>query len=75
MGRVLDYLRGVQDDRTVNEEDVGAATGIGDAALPLLADLVRRGWLAYEYERRDAGPRLCYRLTEDGRRALAERGA
>ena len=75
MERVLDYLVGVQEGATVNEKDVGVATGIGDAALPLLADLVRRGWLAYAYERRDGDPRLCYRLTKDGRRALAERSA
>ena len=75
MERVLDYFLRVQDGATVTEKDVGAVTGIGDAALPLLADLVRRGWLAYEYEQRGGRPRLCYRLTEVGRRALADRGA
>ncbi len=74
MRRVLEYLAEKADEAPVSGEDVAAATGIGDGAMPLLADLVRRGWLVHEYELRGDDRRLCYRLTPAGRDALATRG-
>jgi DNA-binding MarR family transcriptional regulator len=73
IGLVLDHLASVGEDDAVGVEEVAAATGIGDAVLPLLADLVRRGWLAHDYQVRSDARRLCYRLTPEGREALAPR--
>lgn len=58
--------------------EIGASSGLGDAVLPLLADLARRGWAEHTWHRAAFGVRLCYRLTGRGRdeaaRALGGRG-
>lgn len=56
-------------DTDLSAADIGEATGLGDTALPLLADLARRGLVRHSW--RDVRGRrcLCYRITDAGREA------
>jgi len=72
MERLLDYLAGIGDDAQASSE-IGEGTGLGDGALPLLADLVRRGWLEYCHQVRDGRLQLLYQVTDRGRTELVPR--
>jgi predicted ArsR family transcriptional regulator len=48
-------------------EDLETATGLRAAALPLLAELSRRGLVEHQWLDVDGRPTLGYRLTESGR--------
>lgn len=68
MSVLLDHLRR-HADTEMSAADIGDATGLGDTALPLLADLARNGLVRHSW--RDVRGRrcLCYRITDAGRRA------
>jgi predicted ArsR family transcriptional regulator len=47
--------------------ELAEASGLGTAAFPLLADLVRRGHAEQAWRDADGRPTLVYRLTPGGR--------
>jgi Transcriptional regulator PadR-like family len=46
--------------------ELTVTTGLNDTALPLLADLKRRGLVEQEWLTTESGPKLAYRLTPGG---------
>jgi Transcriptional regulator PadR-like family len=46
--------------------ELTVTTGLNDTALPLLADLKRRGLVEQEWLNTENGPKLAYRLTPGG---------